>query len=400
MATHRYYREANTALTESGVLVRPALLLVEGEQKDSAGAKVTYSRELIDSIVATSNEYALTQEIKLFTDHEYTQKNRIGAVTGKFSAREITDLDLPENADRSAIGKYAIFNNEIEIRDEKAIEKYHSKLLKELSIGIILNGNTGTIFEVSCVPWGAVKEAHIYSGEPDVEVKHYAFSFESQMRRAQKEITEDDTKSLNSRERGYTAFSRAMDNINEATDDELPKSRYKSIKSTVSAFSDYLMGIYAPKPDEDPDAIPVSIMEKPMPDTAKTYSPAEIQQLIKDAQDKATANIRKFSALKDRAIALNQAGKLSAAKYKATFEGDNAFESNEAAIANGSLEQFLNYVDEAITPDPRLAPSIYGATPLANQSVPSRPSDSTTDKSVDDAVADTVAQYKRKYGAK
>jgi hypothetical protein len=163
--THRYYREGNTALTESGVLCRPALLLVEGDVVDSEGQKTTYTRELIDSIVASSNEYAATKEIKLFTDHEYSQKARIGSVTGKFTAREITEIDLPENSDRDSIGKYAIFNDGIEIRDEDAIEKYHSKLLKELSIGIILQKNTGTIFEVSAVPWGAVKEAHIYSGE-------------------------------------------------------------------------------------------------------------------------------------------------------------------------------------------------------------------------------------------
>jgi hypothetical protein len=37
--THRYYREGNTALTESGVLCRPALLLAEGEIVDSEGQK-------------------------------------------------------------------------------------------------------------------------------------------------------------------------------------------------------------------------------------------------------------------------------------------------------------------------------------------------------------------------
>ena len=373
MATHRYYRDSNTALTESGVLVRPALLLTEGEITDSAGRKTTYTRERLDAIAATSNEYCATQEVKFFTDHDYSQKARIGAVTGKFIAREITDLDLPENADRSSIGKYAIFNDGIEIRDEKAIAKYHAKLLKELSIGIILSGDTGTIFEVSAVPWGAVKEAHIYSGAPDVEVKQYAYSFESQIRRSQKGMTEDDMKSMSSRERGFSAFSMAMDNIVNAEDSELPKSRYKMIKSTVTAFSDYLMGIYAPKPEDEPETVPIVMMEKPMTEETKTYSADEIQQLIKAEREKATATLRKFSALKDRASELNALGKLSKAKYKATFEGEDAFERNESAITNGALEQFLNYVDENITPDPRLAPSVYGATPLPNQEVPQRP---------------------------
>ena len=113
--THRYYRESNTALDESGVLVRPALLLTEGKITDSDGVTTTYTRELIDAIVEGSNEYMQTEEIKLFNDHVYSQKSRIGSVTGKFSAREISDLDIPEGKDRSSIGKYAIFTDGIEI---------------------------------------------------------------------------------------------------------------------------------------------------------------------------------------------------------------------------------------------------------------------------------------------
>lgn len=375
--THRYYRESNTALDACGVLTRPALLLTEGEITDSEGQKTTYTRELIDSIVATSNEYALTNEIKLFTDHEYSQKSRIGSVTGKFTAREITDLDLPENSDRSSIGKYAIFNDGIEIRDEKAIEKYHSKLLKELSVGIILQKNTGTIFEVSAVPWGAVKEAHIYSGEPDVDIKQYAYTFDSQMRRMDKPYTETDMQAMDATQKGFAAFMGCIDNIANATDSELPKSRYKCVKNAVTALSDHLMGIHAPKPDEDVADVPVVMMEKPMTEETKTYSAADFEalqaQLAKVQKD--NQDTRKFSALKDRAIALNQAGKLSAAKYKALFEGDKAFENYQAALCGDPLEETLNYIDAHITPDPKLAPSVYGATPIPNQEVPERSAD-------------------------
>jgi hypothetical protein len=402
--THRYYRESNTALDECGVLVRPALLLTEGTVTDSTGQKTTYTRDLINAIVEASNTYSQSNEIKLFNDHEYSQESRIGAVTGKFSAREITDLDIPENSDRSVVGKYGIFNDGIEIRSEDAIEQYHSGLLKELSVGIDLKGSifgANVIYEVSAVPFPAVEAAHLYSKTEkpmDNDPSKYAFTFESQIRRSQKEMTEDDMNAMSSRDRAYGAFSRAMDNIKDATDDELPKSRYKMIKSTVSAFSDYLMGIYAPKPEEEPDVIPIVMMEKPkMPEETTTYSAADIQQLIKEERDKATANIRKFGIYKDRAIALNQAGKLSAAKYKATFEGADAFERNESAIANGALEDFLNYVDENITPDPRLAPSVYGATPLASQDVPNRPDGKDT--LVENVAKATAAQYKRKYGA-
>jgi hypothetical protein len=188
-------------------------------------------------------------------------------------------------------------------------------------------------------------------------------------------MTEDDMNAMSSRDRAYGAFSRAMDNIKDATDDELPKSRYKMIKSTVSAFSDYLMGIYAPKPEEEPDAIPIVMMEKNMPEETKTYSAADFEalqsklaKLEKDNQD-----TLKFSALKDKASELVRNGKLSPAEYKTKFEGDQAFANYQAAIAGDPLESFLNYLDAHVTPDPRLAPSVYGATPLVNQDVPNRP---------------------------
>ena len=372
MTTHRYYRESNTALDECGVLTRPALLLAEGDVIDSEGTKTTYTRELIDAIVATSNEYALTQEIKLFTDHEYSQKNRIGAVTGKFTAREIVETDLPENADLSSIGKYAIFNDGIEIRDEKAIEKYHSKLLKELSIGIILQKNTGTIFEVSAVPWGAVKEAHIYSGEPDV--KTYAFSFEAEMRKGSMP-SEDQMVAMDKTWKGFYSFSNVMYELQNATDAELPKPRSKMVKKVLDDLNGYMYSVHLPKPD--PEEVPITIMEKPMSETAQTYSVADFEalqsQLAKVQKD--NQDTRKFSALKDRAIALNQSGKLSAAKYKALFEGDKAFENYQASLLGDPLEETLNYIDAHITPDPKLAPSVYGASPIPNQDVPDRPAD-------------------------
>jgi hypothetical protein len=392
--THRYYREGNTALTESGVLCRPALLLVEGDVVDSEGQKTTYTRELIDSIVASSNEYAATKEIKLFTDHEYSQKARIGSVTGKFTAREITEIDLPENSDRDSIGKYAIFNDGIEIRDEKAIEKYHSKLLKELSIGIILQKNTGTIFEVSAVPWGAVKEAHIYSGGPDTDIKKYAFSFEAEMRKASRP-SEEQMMAMEKTWNGFYAFTGVLQEIQNANDSELPKPRSKMAKKAIDDLGGHLMSIHSPKSDSESEQLPM-LMEKPMTEETKTYSAADFEalqsQLAKVQKD--NQDTRKFSALKDRAIALNQSGKLSAAKYKATFEGDQAFANYQEAIGGDPLESFLDYVDENIVPDARLAPSVYGATPIPNQEVPQRPeADAKSIKDRAAAVPTTKVSY-------
>lgn len=128
-----------------------------------------------------------------------------------------------------------------------------------------------------------------------------------------------------------------------------------------------------------------------MTEETKTYSAADFEalqsQLAKVQKD--NQDTRKFSALKDRAIALNQAGKLSAAKYKSNFEGDKAFENYQASLNGDPLEEFLNYVDSNITPDARLAPSVYGATPLADQEVPNRPA--ADSQSVKDRAASVKA---------
>ena len=230
----------------------------------------------------------------------------------------------------------------------------------------------------------------------------YAYTFESQIRRSQKGMTEDDMESMSARDRGYTAFSRAMDNIKDAEDSELPKSRYKMIKSTVSAFSDYLMGIYAPKPEEEPNTIPIVMMEKPMTEQSQIYAASDISQLQAEiAQLKKTnQDTLKFSALKDKAITLVNSGKLSPAEYKAKFEGEQAFANYQAALSGNPLESFLNYIDAHVTHDPRLAPSVYGATPLPNQEVPQRPEAQGKDVTAEQIAAETAAQYTRKYGAK
>ena len=353
---HRYYRESNTAINEQGVLVRPALLMIEGAVRDVLGQVTNYTRSLIDEIVEASNAYAKSSEIKLFNDHDYSQSARIGAVTGLFSAREIAELDIPENGDRSVIGRYAIFNDGLEVRSPDAIAQYHSGLLKELSVGIDLKGNLfgkKVIFEVSAVAFPAVNGAMLYSKNTDADdTSKYAFTFESQLRRADKTYSDDDITATNATQKSFGAFEKVIDNIKNATDDELPKSRYKCIKNAVSGLSDCLMGVYAPKPDpEELDAIPVISINskeiKPMTEEITQYSSAditamqtEIAQLKKQTQD-----ALKFSMLNAHATKLVQAGKLEPAKYSALFDGSEAFANYQSGLNGDPLESFLSYVE-------------------------------------------------------
>ena len=383
---HRYYRESNTAINEQGVLVRPALLLVEGTIKDALGQVTNYTREHIDKIVEATNAYAKFNEIKLFNDHDYSQESRIGAVAGSFSARDITELDIPENGDRSVIGRYAIFNDGLEVRSPDAIAQYHSGLLKELSVGIDLKGKLfekgKVIFEVSAVAFPAVNGAMLYSKNANTDAddtSKYAFTFESQLRRADKTYSNDDINATNATQKGFGAFEKVIDNIKNANDDELPKSRYKCIKNAVSGLSDCLMGVYAPKPDpEESNAIPVISINskeiKKMTEEITQYSSADITAMQTEIAllKKQTHDALKFSMLNAHATKLVQAGKLEPAKYSALFDGTESFANYQAGLNGDPLESFLSYVESTAIVPATFAPSIYGKTPLLNQDVPER----------------------------
>ena len=382
---HRYYREPNTSI-EGSTLVRPALLLIEGEITDSRGAIVNYTRDLIDAIVANSNEYLKANEIKLFNDHEYSQKSRIGSVTGQFSAREITGFDT-ENAD--LISKYAIFNDGLEVRCEKAIAQYGKGLLKELSCGIIL-GDRNIIIEVSAVPFPAVDGARLYSQEgKDDEVNQYTlFTFDSQMKRIAEPMDDATYKKMGDIDTGLRAFSYAMDNINQADDNELPKSRYKCVKNAVGDLSSYLMGVCAPMADPEPEGIPITIQQsKNMTEETKTYSAADYAKLVAERdeaqndRDKAQTLSRDtlaFAQYAKRGSDLVKEGKLEPAVYESYFggEGDTGLKKYQAALTGNPFDIAFEVLSNN-KKDPRLEPSKYGAEPLPTGDVPSR------DKKVD-----------------
>ena len=359
--------------------MRPALLLTEGEIEDSNGVVVNYTRDLMDKIVANSNEYKKTYEIKLFIDHKYSQKCRIGIVPGQFSAREITGLDT-ENVD--LISKYAIFNDGLEVRCEKAIAQYSKGLLKELSCGIIL-GDLNIIIEVSAVPFPAVDGARLYSQEVKDEVNQYTlFTFESQMKRISEPMDDARYKKMNDIDKGMMAFSYAMDNINQADDNELPKSRYKCVKGAVGDLSSYLMGVCAPMADPEPEGIPITQQSKNMTEETKNYSAADYEKLVakldeaQSDRDKAQTLSRDtlaFAQYAKRGSDLVKEGKLEPAVFDSWFggEGDEGLKKYQAAIAGNPFDIAFQVL-AGNKKDPRLEPSKYGAEPLPEGDVPSR----------------------------
>ena len=393
---HRYYRESNTAINEQGVLVRPALLMIEGSIRDVLGQVTNYTRSLIDEIVEASNAYAKSSEIKLFNDHDYSQSARIGSVTGAFSAREITNVDIPENGDQSVIGKYAIFNDGLEIRSPDAIAQYHSGLLKELSIGVDLKGNLfgkKVIFEVSAVAFSAVEGAQLYAKNANA-INQYAFTFEA----AKRQVDAPPNYEMDmGHQDAMHAFSMAVSNIKNATDKELPKPKDKMIKNAISDLSTHLMAMHLPNASKDDEPTVPVITHKKMTEEITQYSSADISAMQAEIAllKKQTQDALKFSMLNAHATKLVQSGKLEPAKYAALFDGTSAFANYQNGLNGDPLESFLNYIESTAIVPATFAPSIYGKTPLVEQDVPQRPE--SDQKAINDRVAEMARNLKSSY---
>ena len=154
--------------TDEGVTV-PALSFVEGTHVDAAGIKRTYSQASIRKFAKNSNAWLESgEEIPLFeSPHDaapggYSNKDKIGLVTGKFSARTITQEMLPKPEFSDLVGKLGLYA-EVQITRPDAIANYHRKLIKPISVGLGSFGKGPQVYEISAVPFGAVRGAMLFS---------------------------------------------------------------------------------------------------------------------------------------------------------------------------------------------------------------------------------------------
>jgi len=164
---------------DAGVLV-PALLFTEGDFVDGAGNKGSYSRADLNKIVrSTSKYYHAGGEIPIFeSNHDfdggYQNGNKIGrlAVDEGLTVEQITEDNLPDPRFTDLIGRFGIFGHGLITRTD-AVERYQQMLIKPLSIafdpsGKFTEGHKWSIFEVSAVPWGAVRGAMFFGKYPTI----------------------------------------------------------------------------------------------------------------------------------------------------------------------------------------------------------------------------------------
>lgn len=169
------YQEAVTTeevTTDSDSVTTRVLCIYEGSWTSSGGSTTKYTPALIDKMAAASNDYLdKGNRIPLFdANHDengYSRKDQIGLVTGPFTTGEITEDLLPHPGMKDELlGKYALFS-EVEIIGEDSVEAYQKGLIKNISIALYLSKGgmfpQYVIYEISCVVWGAVFGASLYS---------------------------------------------------------------------------------------------------------------------------------------------------------------------------------------------------------------------------------------------
>lgn len=320
-----------------------ALLFYEGVHTDSLGKRKTYTAKQIGAIATATNEYlAAGHRAKFFEDHQYTQRGTLGAIVGRVEAREIDTV--PHEEMTALIGKMGVYGT-IEIAGEDNVSAYQDGRIKEISVGIDLAGDyrgiANAIYEVSAVGIPALAGAALFG------------------------LTIGQTIQEQDNRRGlweeWEVFGTVLENIDRATDEEVTAAGSTRTDLKAQAVEDHAARLRVRFPPANQ-----SIPSVPLYEATMDYTPEQIKDLEDraakfDAASRELATLRrssqvssKFSALKDKAIALKSAGKLTPAQFKAF-----GFDESEVSIAKFSagddaeltrLEIKLDAIEEYATP--------------------------------------------------
>jgi hypothetical protein len=152
---------APTAIERDGVLVKNAIVAIEGTHRCNQGKKWEFSRQDIQEFGEnTNNEILLGRPIALMDNHSKKSEDKLGSLTGMLECREVTELDLPTPEARGMLGKLAIFSK---VAIVKKIDDAKSGIMKALSPGMDMTRKI--IFEVSAVPIPSMPGVGFFSYE-------------------------------------------------------------------------------------------------------------------------------------------------------------------------------------------------------------------------------------------
>lgn len=288
-----------------------ALLFYEGSHASMDGKTRTYSAADVEAIAtATQDLLSRGSRIKLFADHRYTQGGTLGTIDS-VEAREIESP--PHEGMDEIVGLTGIYG-QVTLRGQEAIAAYQDKRLKEISAGIDLDGTLGiknSIFEVSAVGVPSLAGAALFGLTIDATARAIANG---------RDLWQE-----------WELFTDTIRSIEMASEDDLdgkPPEQWRA-----QAVEDFAARLRQRFPAPGTVAVPtvpnVPLYSRtPMELTAEEIKALQAENEALKAQlaeqEAAQAAIAAFSKLKDQAIALRDAGKLSPAEFKEMGFDDQA----------------------------------------------------------------------------
>lgn len=158
------------------VLVRSALVFIEGEHTDNKGRKHVFTADDVRLIVTNTNAHIERGgTVPILYDHDKSAKQVAGSVDQPFILRPITPEDLPNlvNGDKLGylIGRLGVFTHDFKLKDAEAIRLFANDLTRTISPGI--DTKTRIIREISIVPTPAIPGLSMYSTNTET-VAHFA----------------------------------------------------------------------------------------------------------------------------------------------------------------------------------------------------------------------------------
>lgn len=348
------WRFQDAVTIDQGLLV-PALLFTEGDFVDGNGEEGSFNASDLDRIVAATIAYhGAGGDVPIFeSNHDlitpYQNSDKIGrlAVDAGLTVETITAENLPDPRLTELIGRKGIFGFGYLVRAD-AVERYQQKLIKPLSIafdpsGEWSDGYKWAIFEVSAVPWGAVKGAMFFCKEQPVKM---ALTLDGKLAEAQNIEYDDEFHRL------MMLFGDVVDSINATSETELMgRSRERLLAQAIDDLGTRLRDHFGITPQPLPP-VPPPQMSKALPKetdmatentTPETQEPAvnvadltariealeaKNQQLQEQAEKskQETEELKELGVLSDRIAAMKaqgqklvSQGKMTPAKFSQLF---------------------------------------------------------------------------------
>lgn len=161
-----YIEEVNN--TEDGgtdVLIKQALVAVEGTFKDSDGRPHEFSPDRLETIAEHTNKALDTGVVvPVCTDHKKEFNNTVGSLGDNANAytKVITEEDLPNPRAKHLVGKMGLFLQDVNIKAKDAISKVRDGIVTSVSMGLNLDPKDHRIVELSLVPIPAIPNMGLF----------------------------------------------------------------------------------------------------------------------------------------------------------------------------------------------------------------------------------------------